>query len=192
MPFDASVLLESPPPAPSPTGGAHLETYRHGARGVETHQALFPTRPFYAIARGCRVAEISGRSSLQQGNSRARRARSWTGKWFDSLPKVPLTRKEVRLLKRRQMDRGGLLAPRQLRVSGAEAAGIIAVLRLSSGVRKEASSVLREDRTAQITPATAISSTRLGPFYKGRQIPTVRGQCRLERDSFGHLLRCYR
>ena len=113
------------------------------------------------------------------------------GRWFEDLPKVPLTRAEVQELIREQMDRDELMAMRQLATLESESAVIIVDLELTRGVIQEALGRLREDRAAQVTLASILSATRYRIYSHGRRLPTRCGKCRNAQDSFGHMIRCY-
>ena len=116
--------------------------------------------------------------------------------WAKTLPRVPLTREEVKTRLQAQLERDEKLVLRQLKDLGSESASIIIRLDLSRELIQAAMSILREDRPAQITLMTILGGTRFKYAYQGLLIPTscprMRGGERCnQQDSFDHLIFCY-
>ena len=111
--------------------------------------------------------------------------------WHKVLPRVPLTKQEVSKLLHRQMERDEITVLYQLRQLGSVAASIIIGLQLTREVLQEAFNGLQRDRPAQITLASIVSGARFRLFYQGRTISTVCGNCKVEPDSWEHLILCY-
>ena len=112
-------------------------------------------------------------------------------RWFEDLPKVPLTRAETLQLIRRQMDRDELMVMRQLATLESESATIIVDLKLTREVVQEAFSVLRGDRAAQVTLASILGATRYRIYSHNKRLPTRCGKCKVRQDSFAHMIHCY-
>ena len=114
-------------------------------------------------------------------------------KWANSLPRVPLTKEELKQVARTQWERDEYIALRQLADLGSVSAGIITRLELTRQVIQMAKSVLRTERAAQVTLMSILGGTRFETHFHGVLVLTMcprqkrNGTCRRE-DSYDHLL----
>ena len=111
--------------------------------------------------------------------------------WEAALPRVPLTRGELRELLKARFLKDEQAVLKQLAGLGSQSEGIITALELTRGIIKEALHRLRGDRAAQITLAAIISATRFRIYRHGRPLATRCGNCRVREDSFTHLVVCH-
>ena len=112
-------------------------------------------------------------------------------KWEEALPRVPLTKEEVKSLLRTRQRRDERKVLGRLAELGSTSAAIITELRLTRETVKEAMRSLQRDRAAQITLATILGATRFRVYHGGRRLATRCSNCRHVEDSFHHLLRCF-
>ena len=94
------------------------------------------------------------------------------GRWFEDLPKVPLTRVETLQLKKNRMDNDELMVMRQLASLGSESPAIIVDPAQTREVITEAFCILREERTAQVTLASVLGATWYRIYNHRRRLPT--------------------
>ena len=116
--------------------------------------------------------------------------------WANTLPRVPLTKAELKQVVKRQWERDETAALRQLADLGSVSAGIITRLELTREIIQMATSILRTERAAQVTLMSILGGTRFKAYFHGVLVPTKcphkkrRGICG-EEDSYEHLLWCY-
>ena len=116
--------------------------------------------------------------------------------WHRTLPRVPLTKEELKEVVRRQWERDEILALRQLAELGSFSAGIITHLELTREIIHSAMSMLSRDRAAQVTLLSILGATRFKTFFHGVLVPTrcphvLGGEVCGTEDSYEHLLRCH-
>ena len=117
--------------------------------------------------------------------------------WRETLPQVPVTKDEVKLLIKEQQEGDEHLAMRMLGELHSESAGIILRLKLNRAIIQEALSKLRAKHAAQINLLSIICGTRYKYYHQGLLLPTqcpnkynrVR-ECGIT-DTFNHMLNCY-
>ena len=111
--------------------------------------------------------------------------------WAATLPRVPLTKEEVKTLLRARQEQGEQKVIARLAALGSDSARIITDLVLTRAVVREAMRDLKEERAAQVALATILGGTRFRVFHNNRRLATRCGKCRHIEDSFEHLIRCY-
>lgn len=116
--------------------------------------------------------------------------------WVDTLPRVPLSKQELKVLVRQQYEADELLVLRELAVLGSESARIITSLELTREIVQVTMTLLRHRRDAQVTLASVLGGTRFKHAIHGVLVPTRCPHSRYgavcgREDSFEHLLDCY-
>ena len=117
--------------------------------------------------------------------------------WFKTLPRIPLTKEEVKSTPQAQLVADEMLVLRQLSTMGSVSAEILVSLELTREIVRAAFTILQGERSAQVTLAAILSGTRFRCCLNGVLVPV---KCPNRRggapcgaaDSFTHLLRCYR
>ena len=116
--------------------------------------------------------------------------------WEHTLPRVPLTKRELKQVVRLQWEGDEILAIRQLAEVGSVSAGILTRLQLTREIAHMTMSMLRKERAAQVTLLSILGGTRFKHPFHGVLVPTMcprmrnGNRCGAE-DSYEHLLRCY-
>ena len=80
--------------------------------------------------------------------------------WRKKLPRIPLTREEIKATANRQREQDGIRAMQLLDSIQSEPAGIIKSLQLSKEIVKTAMSILRDKHAEQINLISILSGTR--------------------------------
>ena len=116
--------------------------------------------------------------------------------WEHKLPRVPLTKQELKRVVRRQWENDEILAIRQLAEVGSVSAGILTRLQITREIVHLTMSMLRRERAAQVTLISILGGTRFKHHFHGVLVPTRCPKLRNGRrcgseDSYEHLLRCY-
>ena len=119
--------------------------------------------------------------------------------WIRGLPRLPLTKQELKDHVKLCMDSDELRHLKKLAELGSESAEIIKKLNLTRGHIAEAMSRLKHSHPAQITLASILCGTRFKFAFQGVLIPTEcpngwgRKEDELcgEEDSFEHLISCH-
>ena len=118
--------------------------------------------------------------------------------WLNKLPKIQLTKLEIKQHLRNCMEEDELLHLRKLAELGSESAAIVTSLELQRSHIEEAFRVPRHEHQAQITLATILCGTRFKHPVQGILIPTERqntwrkggGEMCGQEDSMERLLKC--
>ena len=117
--------------------------------------------------------------------------------WPKSLPRIPLTKPEIKKVIRTQWEKDEQLVLRQLSELGSVSSEIITRLELTREIVGLAMSALRRERAAQVTLLSILGATRFKTYFHGVLIPTRcphtwgRVACGQE-DTYQHLLICYK
>ena len=117
--------------------------------------------------------------------------------WPKSLPRIPLTKPEIKKVIRTQWEKDEQLVLRQLSELGSVSSEIITRLELTREIVGLAMSALRRERAAQVTLLSILGATRFKTYFHGVVIPTRcphtwgRVVCGQE-DTYQHLLICYK
>ena len=112
--------------------------------------------------------------------------------WRTLLPRVPLTKIEVKHLLKTRMEVDELRTLRRLAALGSQSAGILTRLEITREMVQEVLRRLRADRAAQVTLATVLAGTRFRVIGATGLVPAGCGKCHVMEDSFDHLLACYK
>ena len=117
-------------------------------------------------------------------------------RWAQTLPRVPLTKVEIKTRLRTRLESDEQLVLRQIRNLGSVSAGIIVRLELTREMAQAAMSILRDERPAQAALIAILALTRFRYFCRGVLIPTccrrlIGGESCNGRDTFDHLACCY-
>ena len=119
------------------------------------------------------------------------------GGWIETLPLIPITKEETKLLIKEQQDKDEHTAMRMLGELHSESAGIILRLGLTREIIQEALSKLRMKHSAQVNLLSIVCGTRYKYYHQGLLLPT---QCPNKHnrvrtcgitDTFDHMLNCY-
>ena len=119
--------------------------------------------------------------------------------WTKRLPRVPLTKEELKEHIRNCMHSDELSQLRKLKEVGSESAKIIVDLELTRGHVKEAMRVLKHNHEAQVTLASILCGTRFKHAFQSVLVPTECPNKKRRKDglmcgaedSFEHLVKCH-
>ena len=107
------------------------------------------------------------------------------------VPRVPLTKQEIRDVLYRQLESDEQRILQQLSNMGSVSAGIITKLKLTRLIVKETYSRLRHERTAQMTLTGVPGATRKEFALRGHLLRANCPKCKCAPDSYEHMIDCY-
>ena len=107
------------------------------------------------------------------------------------VPRVPLTKTEIRQVLYTQLEQDELIMFQHLMGVDSTSAEVIVRLRLTRQRMKEVCLKLQNDRDAQITLARVIGATRFKYAHGGHLLAVKCPKCRREPDNYTHMLQCY-
>ena len=112
--------------------------------------------------------------------------------WRESLPRVPLTTEELKVVLRLREDEDERRAITELAKKGSTSAVIMDFLELTREIVREALEILRGERRLQVNLARILGAVRFKVLTQGKvyHVKCPKKHC-FEKDSFQHMLRCY-
>ena len=116
--------------------------------------------------------------------------------WTETLPRVPLSKEEMKQMIKQKHEEDELFVLRELAVLGSESAKIIIELQLTREIVAAAMAVLQRKRELQVTLISILGATRFKRAFHGVLVPAScphfrHGVLCGREDSFSHLLDCY-
>ena len=107
------------------------------------------------------------------------------------VPRIPLSKAEIREVLFAQLEQDELTMFRHLMSVDSASAEVIVRLQLTRQILKEVCLKLQNDRDAQITLARVIGATRFKYAHGGHLLAVRCPKCRKDPDNYMHMLKCY-